>query len=541
MRLSFNSDYIPRFIKNINVGRLLISLGLAVIVWGYVTATQYPEKTLPPVELTLAEPIPPPSDLEVVPSAQPQTVKVTISGLADQVATLIPSQIKPYIDLSDLKQPGPHDVPVKIKPGSLPSGVVAKIEPQTIPVLLEKRVSKTFPVEIVRIGEINPDYYLDGDIPPPSPAQVTVAGRESVMGNVAKAQVVVNLAGRVGTLRTSPQVQLVDAKGQVIDDKENDLTINPTTVNVTVNITYKLNSRTVPIRVITKGEPASGFIAGAAQTNPVLVTVTSGSKDALDKVEYVETDPVDITGANSEISKTVLINPPSNVTIQGDNQVRVRIGIVPFQASKTISVQFEHRNEASNLRYTYSSSTINLTISGPYQAFQPDLPLDSIKAFIDVQGRSVGSYDLPVQVDLPPNLVVTNSPTVKVTISPPPTPTRVPPTPTPLPPTPTPTPTRTPPPTATPTVPPATTPNPNPNPTPAGTAAAVASPSPPGSSNTPDVSRTTPSPRTTQASQFDPSTAQPDNVPVGPVRVSLSTANLPRQKNNSTNYVYQMA
>lgn len=537
--MKFNSEYIPRFIRNINIGRLLISIGLAVIVWGYVTATQYPEKTLPPIELPLAEAVPPPSDLEVVPTAQPQSVKVTISGPADQVSNIISSQLRPYLDLSDLKQPGPHDVPVKIKPGSLPSEVIPKIEPQTISVLLERKVKKVFPVEIVKRGEVNPDYYLDGDIPPPSPTQVTVSGRESVIANVAKAQVTIDLTGRVGTLRTAPQVQLVDAKGQPIDDKENGLTIDPATVNVTVNITYKLNSRTVPIRVITKGEPASGYIAGAAQTNPVLATVTSGNKDVLDKLDFVETEPVDISGANSEISTTVKIQGPLNATIQGSDDVRVKIGIVPFQASKTIAVPLERRNEASNLRYSYSTSSINLTISGPYQAFQPDLPLDNIKAFIDVQGRSVGTYDLPVQVELPPNLVVTNSPTVKVTITRPlPTPTPVPPTPTPVPPTPTPTPTRTPPPTATPTTQPATTANPspnaNPNPTPAVTAAAVASPP---STTTPDLIRTSPNPKTTQSTPLDLITAQPNDQPGVSVRVSFRANRLSYQQNNQVIYV----
>jgi YbbR domain-containing protein len=409
------SDLIPNFIKNISLGRFIISLGLALIVWGYVTATQYPEKTLSPLELPLAEPTPPPSDLEQVPSVQPDTVRVTISGPADQVSVIQYSQIKPYLDLSELKQPGQHDVVVKLKPGSLPSGVNVKIEPKTISIVLEKKISKVFSVEIIRDGEVNPDYYLDGDIPPPSPAQVTVTGRESLVNTVAKAQVRIDLTGRVGSLRTAAKVQLVDARDQRVS--ETDLTINPSTVNVTVNISYKLTTRTVPIRVVTTGEPSNGYIAGTAQANPTLVTVTSADKEVLDRIAYVETEPVDISGATNEVTKTVELKRLLNATIQGNTLVTVKIGIVPFQTSKTIAVILDHRNEASNLRYSYSTYSANLTISGPFQAFQPDLPLDQIKAYVDLQGRSIGAFELPVQVELPPNLVVTNNPTINVTIS----------------------------------------------------------------------------------------------------------------------------
>ncbi len=482
---------LPGFFRNVNLWRLIISLGLAAIVWGYVTITQYPEKTLPPLEIPLTEPIPPPSDLAIVPTETTGGVKVIISGPTDQVAAVIPSQIKPYLDLSELKQPGPHDVPVRLKPGVLPSEVTAKIEPKTVPVVLEKVVSKAVPVEIIREGEVNPDYFLDPDIPPPSPAQVTVSGRESLVSNVTKAQVTVNVTGRVGPLSTSAQVQLLDGRGQRLN--EPNLTISPTNVNVTIVISYKLSTRTVPIRVITKGDPAAGYIAGAAQTTPVLVTVTSGNAELLSKLEYVETEPVDITSASRELMRVVQLRAPSNITVVGNDKVTVKIGIVPFQTSKNISVTLERLNEASNLRYIYSSTTINLTISGPFQAFQPDLPLDKIRATIDLQGRAVGSFELPVVVSLPPDLVVTNSPTVSVTITRPlPTATPIPPTP--IPPTATPAPTRTPVPTNSPgtTVTPGNTPLSTPTVT---TTSALASP-PPTTAATPEP-KVNPTPRPT--------------------------------------------
>lgn len=430
-------NLIPQFIKNMSLGRFIVAICLAIIVWGYVIVSQYPERTLPPQEVSLGETIPPPAEaeLEVVPSENPvNTIRVTLSGPAETVINVSLSQIKPYIDLSQCRAPGTCYVKVQLRPG-LPQYVNAKLEPDTIPVTLEGRTSKVLPVEVLKSGEVSPDYTLEGDLVA-NPNQVTITGRQSLVDRVTKAQVTELLTGRIGNLRDTRPVVLADSRSQVITDTS--LTISPSTISVSGSIIYKLAPRTVPIRVVTTGEPAPGYIAGNAQATPLLATVVSGNQDALSKLEYVSTAPINISGATSEVSTTVHLQGIVDVTFFGGDTVQVSIGIVPFQTSKTISVQVGVLNQASNLRYSYDPTSVNLTISGPYTAFQPELPLDQIKATVNVQDRGVGIFTLPVQVELPPNLVVTNTPTVKVLISLPPTPTPQPtlaplPTPTPTP------------------------------------------------------------------------------------------------------------
>ncbi len=414
------ASFIPQFIKNMSLGRFIVAICLAIIVWGYVIVSQYPERTLPPQEVSLGETIPPPVGLEAVPSDPPvNSVRVTLSGPAETVITVISSQIKPFLDLSQCRAPGTCYVKVQLKQG-LPQYVNWKLEPDTIPVNMEIRATKTLSVEVIKSGEVSPDYTLEGDLVP-NPTQVTITGRQSLVDRVAKAQVTVPLTGRVGNLRDTRTVTLADTRNQAILDTS--LTISPTNISVAGNIIYKLAPRTVPIRVVTTGEPAPGYIAGNAQATPLLATVVSGNQDALSKLEFVSTQPINISGASSEVSTTVHLQEIMGITFFGSESVQVSIGIVPFQTSKTISVRLEVLNQASNLRYSYDPTSVNLTISGPYQAFQPELQLDQIKATVNVQDRGVGIYTVPVQVELPSNLVVTNNPTVKVLVSQPPTPT----------------------------------------------------------------------------------------------------------------------
>jgi YbbR domain-containing protein len=508
------ANFIPQFIKNVSLGRFVVAVALAVMVWGYVIVTQYPELTLPPQEVTLGEPIPPPADLEVVPSESQvnSSVRIILSGPSDTVKAVTISQIQPYLDLSQCRV-GTCLPKVQLKQ-PLPQYVNWKADPATVPVVLEARASKTLPVEVIRGSDVNPDYTLEGDLTA-SPTEVTVTGRQSLIDRIAKAQVTVNLTGRVGAFRLAQSVGLVDTRGQAIPDTS--LTITPSTINVTGNIVYKLTSRTVPIRVVTTGEPAAGYIAGTAQATPLLATVVSGNLDTLNKLEYVSTQPVNISGASSEVSTTVKLEPIPDITFTGGDSVQVGIGIVPFQTSKTISVRLELVNSASNLRYNYDPTVVNLTISGPYTAFQPELPLDQIKATVNVQDRGVGTYTMPVQVELPPNLVVTNNPTVKVTIF-------VPATPTPLPTlAPIPTPTRT----VAPTPLPTATPHPSAT---AGTGTNPTAPTTPGPTTAPSTAGTaqkaagTPSPAATTVAQA--ATAAP-SVAVMPEKIAASPPSSP--------------
>ena len=421
--------YFSILVKNVSLSRLLVAVCLAVVVWGYVMASQYPEKTLPPITVDVAAPTAP-DGLTVVPPpvGQGNTVQVILSGPVDQVSTISPSQIRPYLDLTGIKQAGTPNVPVKLKSG-LPADISYKIEPTTLPVTLENVTLKTLKVEVVTQGDVNPNYYLTSP-PEVSPAQITVEGRESQVNQVTKARVTLDVQNRTGPLQTVLQVQLLDGQDHVIQPIPDNLKVNPSQVNIAANIDSHFSTRTVPVRVNTEGSPATGYIAGTAKVNPPLVTLSSGDAAVLDKIDFVETQPLKIEGATSEVSGTVaIITPPDTTVIQSGKTVQVRIGIVPFQASNNVSVPVQFLNQVNSYRYDYSATTVNVTLSGPYQAFQPNLPLDKIKAMVDLADRGPGTYTLPVSIELPPDLVPTNEPTVTVKVTrPPPPPTIAPPT-----------------------------------------------------------------------------------------------------------------
>jgi YbbR domain-containing protein len=450
----------PKILRDLSAVRLILALSLALIAWWYIYTTQYPERTLPPFDVPLQD-IVVPDGLEAVSLADKVTsVKVTISGGEQLLQQVSSSQLRPYVDVTGVTQPGEFKLPIRLRPGYLPDGLNVRIEPRTVDVRLERRISQTFKLQVIQQGQVNPEYTVEGGVVA-TPDEVTVEGRESAVKKVNRAVVAVDLNNLSGPFRTSLPIRLLDSQGQAVTEPS--LTTNPIQANVAVNINYKLKTRTLPIKVVTTGEPAPGFIAGIPSYTPVLVTLVSADDAVLNNLQNIETEPIDLTSATSEVSKTVKLKAPANVAPQV-TQLQVTIPIVQSQLSRDFTIPLEAINPSSALRYSYNPTLIKVTFSGLVTSFPPDLQ-QRVRAIVNVQGYDAGTYDLPVQIEAPQGLVASNVPPVRVVITRPPPPT---PTPT-LPPRPTVTPTPTlPPPTSTPSPTPspgATSPPPSSSPT----------------------------------------------------------------------------
>lgn len=470
----------------------MVAVILAIVVWGYVIATQYPEETISFTEVPVLI-LNQQSNNLYASKFSTEAVKVTIFGAKDKVNLVPRSTIQPFIDLKNCTKPGTCDLKVQLR--QLPESVSSyTIDPTTVQVQLEEITSKEMEVQINALGTVKLGYNQDKITV--NPQVVMVTGPKSLVDRVDKTQVTVNLADRDTSLNGSVAVALLDDQNQPITNKA--LKVSPETVNVSATINFKLNSKTVPIQVLTVGSPALGYVAASSITvYPNLITLTGDPGD-LDKIKYVETEPIDLNNATSDIETTVKLVIPYNTSGGSVTQAQVRIGITEAQASVPVRVEVGVVNPPS-LRYQLNPSVITITLEGPYQALQPKLPIDQIKATVDLGGRNEpGTFEVPLQVQTPPGLVATNLPKITATIVAPPRPTATPtlpppptstpnPTATPNPPTSSPAPTTQPPEPANPTPAPAAASTPasrpteNPAPTPTTTRPAASSTTPPAS------------------------------------------------------------
>ena len=394
-------------LKTVNVGRLGVALILAIVVWGYVIATQYPEETITfnnvPVNFVGFS-------TNLVPRQySAQVVKVTINGAKEKVNLVQLGAILPVMDLKSCTKPITCIVPIRLK--QMPDNVSNyTIEPESIQVQLENVISKDLNIQINKVGTVKLGYQqdeirLDTNV-------VKVSGPESLVDRVKKAEVTISLNDRDSSLQGQVPVVLLDDKNQSVLDKE--LELLPINVNVTVPITFKLNAKTVPIRVVTTGSPAYGYVAGSSiKVMPTLVTINGDPTD-LGPIEYVETRPVALDNATTTVSATVLLRVPEN-TVLSTKSVAVEIGITMAQASIPVRITVEVVNPPL-LRYELRPNVVTITLQGSYQLLQPKLPLDQIKVKVDLAGMGAGTFEVPLLVETPEGLEAVDLPKITVII-----------------------------------------------------------------------------------------------------------------------------
>ncbi len=400
--------------SNISMGRSIVALILSFVVWGYVITTQYPEDSIPFNNISL-------QSINLAPNLaarpiSPTAVKVTINGAKDKVSLVQPVALRPILDLSPCTKAGTCEVKIKLSP--IPEYVAGySIDPDSIQVQLEDLTSKDLEIQVNKIGNVKLGYQ------PPDEIKlnrniVTVSGPKSLVDRVTKAQVTVNLEDKESSIQGQVDVVALDAQGQTVVDKA--LKVQPSAVDVSASISFRLNSKTVPIRVVTTGSPAPGYVAGSSiSTDPTFITL-NGDPQVLGKVDYVEIKPVNLANASSDVIITTTLQLPDNTAIIGSKDVKVRIGIIVAQASVPVTLPVEVINADPALRFQLNPKEANIILTGPYPLLVPKLPLDQIKAVVDLAGKSTGTFEVPLQVQTPSGLVASNLPNISVTLVTPP-------------------------------------------------------------------------------------------------------------------------
>ncbi len=418
-----------RVLKAISPGRMIVALLLSVVIWGYVITTQYPEDSIPVFNVPI-QTINLPANLIIRQISPLTATRVNLNGAKDKVTLVQFSAVQPVLDLANCK-PGTCEIKIKLK--QTPDNVSSyTIEPDIAQVQIEELIARDLAIEKNVIGTVRLGYQQD-EIKL-SANTITVKGPKSLVDRAVKAQVTINLDDRDTNLSGTAPIIVLDSAGQTLNNKDKSFQIDPETVGITASVKFGLNTKTVPVRVSTIGQPASGFIAGSSITTEPNIVTLNADPTVLDPIKYIETNPIDLTNATSDIITTTELQIPRNVAIIGSTSVRIRIGITVAQASVPVEVRYLVINPPpNNLRYEVRPGpTVGITLQGPYQLLQPKLPLDQIQATVDLAGLREGTHEVLLDVKTPPGLVATNLPkmTVIILAAPRPTSTPIPPAPT---------------------------------------------------------------------------------------------------------------
>ncbi len=371
-----------------NLRTFLLAFILALAVWVTAVTSADPDETD-----TLPAPVPIEfigQDASLVQTASlPSSVQITLRAprsVWEQIRA-DPSAVRAIVDMTGLAA-GTHRLEVVVQVSVQPVRVLS-VTPSTVNLVLEPLAFATLPVQLVVSGELAPGYQI-GEVVL-TPQKVDFFGPQSLVKQVASLQAAITLQNERVSIETDLPITALDASGNPI----NGLTFSPQSIQATIPVVQLGGYRDLVVKVVTTGSPTSGYRLESVEAYPPIVTVYSGNTDLIESLPgYVETMPLSLSGAKEDIETYLNLVLPPDVTIVGETNILVKVGIAPIEGSSTISNRpVTVSNLSPGLKVEISPATVDVILSGPLPLLNT-LRASDILVNIDLKGRGAGSYQL---------------------------------------------------------------------------------------------------------------------------------------------------
>jgi YbbR domain-containing protein len=221
------------------------------------------------------------------------------------------------------------------------------------------------------------------------------------MQTIVSARVDLDVSSQTGVFTLNAPVYAVTNDDNRLDSTTQNVTINPPIVQASLEV--QTAGREVTILANVTGAPAEGYEQRTTTTAPRTVLL-DGPADVLENLTYVETEPVDVTGATQTTSVQVgIANLPEGVTIlrPSDGQVNVIVQIQQQGINQTLpSLPVDVDGAGDGLIVDVSPAEVSIEISATATQL-PALVNGAITISVDVSGLGPGTYSLTPSVVVP--------------------------------------------------------------------------------------------------------------------------------------------
>lgn len=150
---------------------------------------------------------------------------------------------------------------------------------------------------------------------------ITVRGQESRLKSL-KSLSAVRVYLDLSSAKKGKETYTLNNKNVKLPNSVALIKINPSTVTVVMEETVTKN---VSVQPVVAGSPKKGFALIGIAVNPMRVNI-KGSKTAIEKIQSIKTERIDIENAENNISKNIALNMPANIKSEA-SQIHVRITI----------------------------------------------------------------------------------------------------------------------------------------------------------------------------------------------------------------------
>jgi YbbR domain-containing protein len=385
------------------------ALALATVLYtGLVFSGSFNELTFPGVPITA---IGQPNDTYVL-TQQLGTVDVRYRFATDSANQVNIGSFAVTIDLAQYKMslaPQAQSLPVTVR--SLINGVtILSYAPTSVSVAIDRLGVRTVRVVVDR-GEVPAG--LEIGTTTVSAQEVTATGPESLLQRVDRAVARVHIDQSGIDVHNQVELVPVDIDGRLVPSVE----LTPLTVNVDIDVRTVETSKTVPVRPVLSGAPATGFEVGEVTVNPATVTLR-GAPDVLSGVTEVLTNPISIATARAQVTATAALVLPTGTRLSDSSASRATVVIKISEeiGTRTFLVGPLCTGQPSGSACLPQLSQVAVTLSGTVNALAA-LDPTTLAVVLDATGLAPGSHVVAATLSAPSGITLVGISPVTVTVT----------------------------------------------------------------------------------------------------------------------------
>lgn len=401
---------------------ILISLAIAFGLWLYVITYVSPgsEETyydIPVIfdgETVLSE------RALMVTDVSSRSVNVTLSGNRSDLAKVNRSNITVKANLSSIYEPG-NKLQLNYTvswPGDLPNNafVTQSKNPASIYVTVEHRVTKEVPVEILWTGSAPEGYISDKESSVLDYTSINVTGPESVINQIEKAVVSVDLTEQRESISQSFLYALCDQENEPVDAEL--VTTNVEEIHLDVRI-QKVKDVTLAYNIVDGGGATRQNVTVTLSTDTIRV---SGSEAALDALgDRITVGTIDLATVPRSTKLTFPITLPEGITNRtGTTEVEADVQFKGLTIREIVIETIQSANVPEGMAVEFITEKLTVTVRGSTELVN-QLAAESITATVDFSGAEAGTATFPAVFTFPEgfeSLGVLKSDSVSATVVP---------------------------------------------------------------------------------------------------------------------------